>query len=78
MRCNTITFTSFKDADYTVTALKNDGADWWLYGREVCPTTGKVHLQGMAHAKKKQVWKVMKGHFHIEKCINPIKSIVYC
>lgn len=51
-----IWFTSFKDEQETVDTLGKDGATWICYGREVCPTTGRNHLQGMAYVKKEQRW----------------------
>lgn len=51
-RCTTIVFTHYGETNQLVTALGEDCAIWYLYGNEICPTTGRKHLQGMASVKK--------------------------
>jgi len=79
VRACTITFTQYKYGDdpeaYLATMAKN--CDWIMAQLEKCPTSGRVHLQGMAHSKEVSRWGFMKPA-HVEKCINPIKSIEYC
>lgn len=78
-KASTICFTSYKGIKDTTEALHEDGCQWFLYGEEVCPNTGRLHLQGMANHKKTIRWTSMKKlGIHIEKCMDPIKSIEYC
>lgn len=88
-RATTICFTSYPlklDQDYDrgvdkCIAFVSKYADWYLYGHEKCPTTGRPHLQGMAYTKKKGVrWTDLfkSPAFHVEKCHHPEESINYC
>ena len=77
MLCQTITFNSYFSREDTLTKL-NDIADWFLFGEEICPNTGRVHFQGMAYSKKQIRWLAKLKPIHIEVCKDPIKSIEYC
>jgi len=50
---------------------------WCLGQLEKCPTTGKIHLQGMANSKSDRGWGFLKSD-HIEKCKAPLDSLKYC
>lgn len=52
--------------------------DWYVYGREIAPTTGAPHLQGMAWTKNPSTWGFLSKVMHVEKCISPTASVVYC
>lgn len=43
-KASTITFTSYKTEEETIKALHEDGCQWYLYGLETCPSTGRQHL----------------------------------
>ncbi|WAK78036.1 replication associated protein [Miresoil virus 415] len=77
-KVSTITFTSYKSEDETIQALHEDGVKWYLFGREICPNTGRSHLQGMANHKKTSRFSSTKKICHIEKCMDPAASITYC
>jgi hypothetical protein len=79
-RTSTIVFTSWTDELETERVL-NKYASWFLYGREICPTTGRTHLQGMASSSKSAIrWTDMIGNpnYWTAKCKDPIASIAYC
>lgn len=78
MTARTICFTSFLTEKETHDKLLATGAIWYLYGKEVCPKTGKDHLQGMAYSKDSIRWLTKMKPIHIEKCQDPLKSIEYC
>lgn len=47
-----------------------DGVSYLCYGKEICPTTGKKHLQGFAYAptqKRWTAWKKIFGTNHFEQ-----------
>lgn len=48
-KTTTIVFTSYISKKETEDALHADGCKWFYYGEEICPTTGRKHLQGMAN-----------------------------
>lgn len=61
---------------------KLDGYQYHLYGREVCPETGRKHLQGYVFFKSARalssVIKLLKPH-HVEPCKgSPQDNIAYC
>lgn len=52
-----------------------------LYGREICPTTGRLHLQGFIHLKKAMRLTELKIPYnpHLEHCKGSEESnIKYC
>lgn len=53
-------------------------AQWWLWGEEVCPTTGRIHLQGMAYSKDDRDWKKLRKACHTEPTADGEASLVYC
>jgi len=77
-RVQYVVFTSFRTEDETCRALNRCTADWYLFGREICPKTGKAHLQGMAYSKKRRSWKDLQSICHVEKCHCPAESLTYC
>lgn len=77
-KSSTIVFTSYRNDVETEQALLADGCSWYLYGHEICPDTGRAHLQGMANCKKSISWGKIRSMCHVEKCKDPIASIEYC
>lgn len=81
-RARTICFTHFintvDDCDPFLLQLKLK-CEWYLAQVEECPETHRLHIQGMAHCDNVDRWTFLKKNkCHIEKCIDPIKSIQYC
>nr|QTE03489.1 MAG: replication initiator protein [Fringilla montifringilla CRESS-DNA-virus sp.] len=73
-----IVFTSYETKEKTEEVLKKI-ADWYLFGKETCPTTGRVHMQGMAWKKKGSNWPtLLKAKFWIAKCRDPECALAYC
>lgn len=70
-KASTICYTAYVNEhteEEVIKALKEDGATWILHGYEICPTTGRKHLQGMAHAKLTITWgHLTKLKVHREK-----------
>jgi len=58
--------------------LVKESADWWLWGEEICPTTQRVHLQGMAYSKTNRDWKLMRKSMHAEATVDGEASLRYC
>jgi len=53
----------------------------YLYGKEICPTTGRTHFQGFMHLKKAMRITELKliGNPHLEACKgNEEQNIRYC
>ncbi|AXH73491.1 MAG: putative viral replication protein [Circoviridae sp.] len=53
----------------------------YLYGKEICPTTGRTHLQGFLHLKKAMRITELKliGKPHLEACKgSEAQNIKYC
>lgn len=55
----------------------------YLYGREICPTTSKPHLQGFFALKKAmritELVKKLPGHPHLEACKgDEVSNVNYC
>jgi len=83
-KANTIVFTCYKKAAI------DDPEGWlrsiskqckWVLGQvEKCPTTGRIHIQGMATCNGSDSrWGFLKGEDTWKaKCIAPIASIKYC
>lgn len=64
-----ITITDHTILSYDYDAMK-EKVKYLAYGDEVCPTTGKKHLQGFAYAWKPMrfsTWKKLFPHAHIEE-----------
>jgi len=78
-KCYTVFFTVFNygDSAQKWLLLLKDTCDWVLGQVEKCPTTGKLHIQGMAWSKTDIRWGYLKDH-HREKCHSPLESIEYC
>jgi len=53
-----------------------------IYGKEVCPTTGTIHLQGFLQLSKKArfagVKKLLGSKYHIESALFPWHAAEYC
>jgi len=77
MKTHTIIFTAF-NFDSLEEFIDDIQCDWAIGQLEKCPTTGKVHIQGMAWAKTQSRWGQLKKLCHIEKCFKPVDSIKYC
>jgi hypothetical protein len=79
-------FTVFQYDEETEKKLKSlypDTVDYLCYGHEVCPTTGKAHLQGYIKFTNKKRFNQVKKLFnvppHIEKCKGtPHQNFIYC
>ncbi|WAK78034.1 replication associated protein [Miresoil virus 422] len=76
LKCQTVVFTSYMTEEATQAILGK--VDWYVYGREIAPTTGAPHLQGMAWTKNPSTWGFLSKVMHVEKCISPTASVVYC
>lgn len=73
-------FTSFDEHPPTFQATH---MRYLIYGREVCPTTGRVHFQCYTQLRKKMRFNTFKALIdcdaHIEPCRgSPIENINYC
>jgi len=71
-------FTSYDDAK---PIYDEQTMSFLLYQREKCPTTGRLHWQGMFslhHPKTFSGLKRMLPEFHLEVCRDIRKSIEYC
>lgn len=75
-------FTSFDITDIWVDQFRcSDVLDKYVMQYEVCPETGREHLQGVCRFKTKKRLSAIKKIFpkcHWEKCKNIKKSIAYC
>lgn len=62
--------------------IQSVGCRYLVYGREVCPTTGREHLQGTIIYHHPQRFASVKaaigGTAHIEACVDAAASAVYC
>lgn len=76
LKAHTITFTSYISEAATVELLAN--CDWYLFGRETCPKTGRLHLQGMAWCRAWGSWTKLQNKMHVEACRDTAASITYC
>lgn len=52
-------------------------ADYHCYGRETCPTTGRLHWQGFVYFRNQKTFnavrKLLKPH-HVEKCVGSLED----
>jgi len=76
-------FTVFNYGPETETSLAEMDCKYMIYGREVCPTTGKDHLQGFVAFKSNKRFKAVKTLFpkgtHLEKIVGSVQqNIAYC
>ena len=77
-RVRTVVYTCFEyggDARKWLEGLKGS-CDWVLGQEEKCESTGRLHVQGMAHHSNPIGWSYLKCHK--EKCHKPADSIKYC
>jgi len=87
IRCSRICFTVNGSLEYLADAfkkLKTLTPKWIVVGRETCPTTGRLHLQGACVLKKQTAFSVVKSmpgltgaHIELMKG-TPDQSRVYC
>lgn len=70
-------FTSYLSIEETITLLMADHCTWYRFGEEVCPTSGRKHLQGMANAAAHGYWGSLRARCHVEKCQDPVASLKY-
>lgn len=82
MESRSCVFTNF-DIDHTRTLSKlaTLQATYFVFGNEICPTTGKAHLQGFAQFGKKhtikKIRKIMECHCEVP-VRSPEECIAYC
>jgi len=57
---------------------KGCSASWYLYGKEICPTTDRTHYQGMAFTHAHSAWTALRNRCHVEACKEPYASVKYC
>lgn len=73
-------FVWFNYSDYNIKALKNltreNNVEYIVFNHEVCPTTGKKHLQGFCRLVKKKVFGTIKKLF--EECGGDTVEICKC
>lgn len=73
-------FVWFNYNDYNINALKeltrDDNVEYIIFNHEVCPTTGKKHLQGFCRLVKKKVFGTIKKLF--EQCGGDTVEICKC
>lgn len=83
-RCRTIVFTCYDkeavdDPEAWLRLFQKNECDWVLGQLEKCPTTERIHIQGMAYSKNPMAWACLKGKSTWKRqCISPEASIVYC
>lgn len=53
-------FTRFNYDDKVIDAFKSKGFDYLLFGKEICPTTGRPHLQGCFYTRNKVTFGSLK------------------
>lgn len=75
-------FTIFNQFTLEDIKTKFDAAEYYVFGEEICPTTGKAHLQCFVYFKnprsEKAVWKIIPG-VHVETCKgSPEQNRNYC
>lgn len=74
-----ISFTAYLDVHSTNAlkiALESD-SDWYAYGVEKCPTTGRIHWQGIAYKKEEHRWVNLRKVMHVEPAKKPQALLKY-
>jgi len=80
----TFTLNNYREEDFNHLdeLYRQNHFKYLIYGREVCPTTGTLHLQGFVQLVKKQrfagVKKILGDKYHIEQAIYPELAAEYC
>jgi len=80
----TFTLNNYRQEDWeSLDELYRSGqVKYLVYGRETCPTTGTLHLQGFLQLSKKQrfsgVKKLLGDKYHIEEAVYPKPAAEYC
>lgn len=80
----TFTLNNYRDEDFDhlEQLYRQNHFKYLIYGKEVCPTTGTIHLQGFCQLSKKQrfagVKKLLGSKYHIEQAIHPWFAAEYC
>lgn len=77
------TLTVFNDAeiDDFIEMCKEANVDTYSYQEELCPDTGKIHLQAFVYYAKKIAFGIVKKRFktaHITAANNPSAAFDYC
>lgn len=80
--CFTV-FNYNKETETKLIDLYPDTIDYLCYGYEKCPTTGREHLQGYLHLKKKLRWSQVIRFFNVHPALyqckgSPQSNFVYC
>jgi len=75
-------FTVFKQFSLEDIKGKFADAEYYVFGEEICPTTGQSHLQCFVYFKnprsEKAIWKIIPG-VHVEPCKgSPEQNSAYC
>ena len=79
-------FTDFKNSFIDVLKIYYHNKDLIRYlfiGKEICPSTGKTHLQGYiqmySQCRATAIQKIFNVKFHINKCLGSVEqNIKYC
>lgn len=75
-------FTHHDYTDKDIEFWKSFECEYMLAGKEICPTTGRPHLQGMFNLKDGKTFSALKKLLpptvHYEPCRCPLASIDYC
>ena len=76
-------FTDWPTPEYTEPSFDTEQMNYLIYGREICPDTGKDHFQGYVQFKKQTRFNTVKACFsdkvHIEVSKGtPEQAIAYC
>jgi len=71
-----------EDFEFLDELYRTQKVKYLVYGKEICPTTGTIHLQGFLQLSKKLrfsgVKKLLGDKFHIEQAVLPEFAAEYC
>lgn len=80
----TFTLNNYRQEDFEhLEVLYSHGHfKYLIYGKEICPTTGTIHLQGFLQLKKKcrfnGIKKLLGDKYHLEEAQYPWHAAEYC
>ncbi len=80
----TFTLNNYRQEDFTALdeIYASGKLKYLIYGRETCPTTGTLHLQGFLQLSKKTrfagVKRLLGDKYHIEQARVPWAAAEYC
>jgi len=77
------TLNNWTDEEYTQMSQWLQGyCKKWVVGKEIGPNSGRPHLQGTFALNTKrrltEVKKIIGPRYHLEACIDPAASLIYC